>query len=101
MLKEDNFKEAFKELKDCQARHKVTSCCLCSDAAGCDKKADFEDLVMSNLEEKIYALRDCQREHNIRSCSLCKELFNCEIRSAYVDAVYLSMNKGSGGSFEF
>ncbi|MDE6958704.1 hypothetical protein LS72_005560 [Helicobacter apodemus] len=101
MPRDDNFKEALKELKDCQAKHKITSCFLCDDAVGCDKKESFEDLVMRNLDTKIHSLQDCQREHNIRSCSVCKELLNCEIRNAYVDAVYLSMNKGSGGSFEF
>ncbi|WP_104722326.1 hypothetical protein [Helicobacter mesocricetorum] len=101
MSRDDSFKEVLRELKECQAKHQVTSCFLCDKAMDCDKKGDFEDSVMRNLDAKIHSLQDCQRERNIRSCSVCKELLNCELRNTYVDAVYLSMNKGSGGSFEF
>jgi hypothetical protein len=31
----------------------------------------------------------------------CEVLLSCELREAYVKAVYDSMNKGTGGGFEF
>jgi len=31
----------------------------------------------------------------------CIKILECEIRDKYIKAVYESMNKGSGGGFEF
>ena len=53
------------------------------------------------LKEQKEMLEKCQREHDTKSCLKCDKLLTCEIRDAYVKAAYDSMNKGTGGGFEF
>ena len=53
------------------------------------------------LQQKKKELQDCQQERHLKSCLKCEKLLNCELRDAYVKAVYDSMNKGTGGGFEF
>jgi hypothetical protein len=62
------------------------------------KELDQYDLA---LETKTHELKACQEEHGYRSCLPCPKLNDCALRDAYVNAVYESMNKGSGGGFEF
>jgi hypothetical protein len=64
-----------------------------------------EDTVLDEwqiaLKQKKAELEVCQREHGVQSCMKCDVLLSCELREAYVKAVYDSMNKGTGGGFEF
>ena len=53
------------------------------------------------LERKRSELIDCQKREGVDSCLKCEKLLSCELRDAYVKAVYDSMNKGTGGGFEF
>ncbi len=53
------------------------------------------------LDLKIEELNQCQKSNNLNSCIPCNKFFECELRKKYVIAVYESMNKGSGGGFEF
>ena len=53
------------------------------------------------LRKKKTELETCQKEHGVDSCMKCEKLLECELREAYVKAVYDSMNKGTGGGFEF
>ena len=53
------------------------------------------------LEVEIQNLKKCQNEKNVDSCMKCKCIIGCEVRKKYISAVYESMNKGSGGGFEF
>lgn len=53
------------------------------------------------LEEKKSELQLCQEKQEVESCMKCSKLIGCELREAYVKAVYDSMNKGTGGGFEF
>ncbi len=53
------------------------------------------------LEERLKELQECQTSKGFNSCNLCEQFFDCELRKKYVIAVYESMNKGSGGGFEF
>ena len=53
------------------------------------------------LDDKLKELQACQQNNNITTCSDCDKFFECELRKTYVLAVYESMNKGSGGGFEF
>ena len=53
------------------------------------------------LDNKIVELKTCQETNNLKSCTPCGVFFECELRKKYVKAVYESMNKGSGGGFEF
>ena len=53
------------------------------------------------LEAKLKELITCQKQQGLDSCLNCSELFECKLRDSYVHAVYSSMNKGSGGGFEF
>ncbi len=53
------------------------------------------------LDEPLKLLKECQISKNIDSCFKCENILNCEIRENYIKAVYESMNKGSGGGFEF
>ena len=49
----------------------------------------------------IVELKNCQESNSLKSCTPCNQFFECELRKRYVIAVYESMNKGSGGGFEF
>ncbi len=53
------------------------------------------------LHQKKRELESCQQEQKIKSCMKCQKLLVCELRDVYVKAVYDSMNKGTGGGFEF
>ena len=53
------------------------------------------------LEEQIKILKQCQDSKQLSSCSICEQFLNCQTRQQYIKAVYESMNKGSGGGFEF
>ncbi|WP_418185584.1 hypothetical protein ACNSOS_00945 [Aliarcobacter vitoriensis] len=53
------------------------------------------------LEKMIVELNNCQSEKNLKTCTPCSAFFECSLRKKYVIAVYESMNKGSGGGFEF
>ena len=53
------------------------------------------------LEEQLSILKECQQKRNIDSCMKCQELIECKTREEYVKAVYMSMNKGVTGGFEF
>ncbi len=53
------------------------------------------------LDKKLKELKECQEKQSLKSCFKCKEVIGCEMRNSYVKAVYESMNKGSGGGFEF
>ena len=60
-----------------------------------------KDKWQQALDEPLNILRQCQVEKNVTSCMLCEKLLDCKTRDAYIKAVYESMNKGSGGGFEF
>lgn len=53
------------------------------------------------LDNELKVLQECQTSRNLPGCETCSEFFDCETRKQYVVAVYESMNKGSGGGFEF
>ena len=53
------------------------------------------------LEVQIKIIQECQVSKNLKSCTPCDLLLECVTRKAYIKAVYESMNKGSGGGFEF
>jgi len=53
------------------------------------------------LDAEIVILKQCQIKNGVDSCMKCSKLLECEIRDNYVKVVYESMNKGSGGGFEF
>ncbi len=65
-----------------------------------------KDKWEKNLEVVKVELNNCQKSlHDKLSCHpngvYCESFFDCELRKKYVLAVYESMNKGSGGGFEF
>jgi hypothetical protein len=53
------------------------------------------------LDAEVVILKQCQVKNNLDSCMKCSLLLNCEVRDNYIKVVYESMNKGSGGGFEF
>lgn len=53
------------------------------------------------LDTKLQQLQECQQKRNLKSCFDCPLVLECQLRAEYVKAVYESMNKGSGGGFEF
>ncbi len=53
------------------------------------------------LDKPLDTLKKCQNDKNIDSCFKCDKILDCEVRDTYIKAVYESMNKGSGGGFEF
>jgi len=60
-----------------------------------------KDQWQTALEKEIEKLKACQQSKNLDSCYKCEQILNCEIKESYIRAVYESMNKGSGGGFEF
>ena len=63
-----------------------------------EKQKDKWELA---LEVQIKILQQCQDDKQLSSCSKCSEFIPCTIRQSYIKAVYESMNKGTGGGFEF
>jgi hypothetical protein len=63
-----------------------------------NSEKDQWDLALDKELEKITS---CQKEQNVDTCTKCEKVLNCDIKDIYVKAVYESMNKGSGGGFEF
>lgn len=59
------------------------------------------DIWEEALENQIKILQDCQSNKNLNSCFDCDSLLDCTTRKNYIKAVYESMNKGTGGGFEF
>jgi hypothetical protein len=53
------------------------------------------------LKTQIQVLKECQQNHQVSSCMQCDKILDCPTRDEYVKAVYDSMNKGTGGGFEF
>jgi hypothetical protein len=53
------------------------------------------------LDIQLENIQNCQKSKNLIGCETCSEILDCIIRKEYVKAVYESMNKGSGGGFEF
>ena len=66
---------------------------------------DIEDIEIDEWALKLTQTKDilqqCQIDKNIDSCSKCDKLLDCNTRDEYIKAVYDSMNKGTGGGFEF
>ena len=59
------------------------------------------DEFEKDLQEKLKILQDCQKSNSLDSCLKCDKILECETRESYVKAVYMSMNKGVTGGFEF
>ena len=53
------------------------------------------------LEDITTELKQCQADKEFGSCSSCSKYLECNLRQEYVAKVYLCMNKGKGGGFEF
>ena len=53
------------------------------------------------LDVQVQVIQQCQSDKNLSTCSLCSEFIPCPTRQTYIKSVYESMNKGSGGGFEF
>jgi hypothetical protein len=53
------------------------------------------------LEAILTELKQCQADKKFGSCSVCEKYLECSLRREYVSKVYLSMNKGKDGGFEF
>ena len=54
-----------------------------------------------DLKEKLSKLQECQKSNNLQSCLKCDKMLDCQTRETYIKAVYMSMNKGATGGFEF
>jgi hypothetical protein len=66
-----------------------------------NKQEEQKDKWQIALDNPLKVLHECQSNNNINSCMKCDKILNCETRDLYIKAVYESMNKGSGGGFEF
>ena len=60
-----------------------------------------QDKWKISLDAQVVILKQCQIKNNVDSCMKCTHLLQCEVRDNYIKVVYESMNKGSGGGFEF
>jgi len=63
-----------------------------------EKELDEFELA---LKEQLKVLQECQASKNLDSCLKCDKIIGCETRNEYIKAVYMSMNKGVTGGFEF
>ena len=61
----------------------------------------MSDKFQEKLDKNIKKIKECQNEHNVDTCFKCDLVIDCKTRKEYVDSVYSSMNKGSGGFFNF
>jgi len=66
-----------------------------------DNTEIHQDKWQITLDAEIVILKQCQIKNNLDSCMKCQQILDCEIRDKYIKIVYESMNKGSGGGFEF
>ena len=89
------------ELKQCQEKHNYPSCVFCEQNNKCSMQDQFVSLVQDNLKAQTQEVQQCQKNHNLTTCTQCEQHLECELRNAYVSVVYLSMNKGNGGNFDF
>lgn len=64
-------------------------------------QAPVKDQWEIALDEQLKILQECQKSLGFEGCEPCEKILDCQIRKNYVLAVYQSMNKGSGGGFEF
>ena len=62
------------------------------------------------LSDAKQEMQECQRKCGFikmcgdveyTRCEACDEIFECKVRKRYVDLVYMGMNKGEEGGFEF
>ncbi len=60
-----------------------------------------KDRWQITLDKQLQTIQQCQQDKNIDSCMKCNKILDCFTRDEYIKAVYESMNKGSGGGFEF
>jgi hypothetical protein len=60
-----------------------------------------QDKWEAALEIQIELLENCQIQKEIDSCMKCILILECQLRKEYIKSVYESMNKGTGGGFEF
>ncbi|WP_121021824.1 hypothetical protein [Helicobacter vulpis] len=58
---------------------------------------DFDQELQTQCQ-KVLA---CQERKGVGSCLKCSIVLECTLRQAYVQSVYLSMNKGKQGNFDF
>ena len=65
-----------------------------------ESKKEFDEWELKQ-KEKLEILLECQESRGVDSCMKCQKILECDIRKEYVNAVYESMNKGTGGGFEF
>jgi len=65
-----------------------------------ESKREFDEWELKR-KEKLEILLECQESSGVDSCMKCQKILECDIRKEYVNAVYESMNKGTGGGFEF
>jgi hypothetical protein len=60
-----------------------------------------DDSFEKELEGKTEELKECQSKLEVDSCLKCDKILECQLRKEYVKVVYMSMNKGDSGGFEF
>lgn len=93
--------ENLQKLKECQKNRGYESCVFCDKNNKCEMQTEFVGILKVDLQEKAELLRECQKNQNVKTCTACESLLDCQKRTDYVNAVYLSMNKGNGGNFDF
>jgi len=64
------------------------------------KEKELDEFELA-LKEQLKVLQDCQNSQGVDSCLKCEKVIGCETRNEYIKAVYMSMNKGVTGGFEF
>ena len=65
-----------------------------------EEKKELDEFELA-LKEELKVLQECQNSKNLDSCLKCDKIIGCETRGNYVKVVYMSMNKGVTGGFEF
>ena len=65
-----------------------------------EEKKELDEFELA-LKKELKVLQECQNSKNLDSCLKCDKIIGCETRNNYIKAVYMSMNKGVTGGFEF
>ncbi|WP_120945014.1 MULTISPECIES: hypothetical protein [Helicobacter] len=60
-----------------------------------------EDKFSQEWQTQRQKVLACQERKGVGSCLRCSIVLECALRQAFVQSVYLSMNKGKQGNFDF
>lgn len=97
----EKLKNSLAKMHACQDSRSLNGCNSCELNGNCAIIKDVLGGIEFELKSRTDEVKSCQEALNLQTCTNCAELIECERRGAYVKSVYLSMNKGERGGFDF